>query len=119
MTVYAITNPANIAEGGDRPFVRRSSACGKYGITAEELDAAKQGYLEEQKVSRADDGRLASILGSTSQIGRTMQYYSNLQQQIGDLTVEEVNIALRKYIDPKRIVLAVAGDFAAAASGEE
>ena len=113
-TVYAITNPANIGkvETAIREEIERLL---KDGITAEELDAAKQGYLEEQKVSRADDGRLASILGSTSQTGRTMQYYSNLQQQIGDLTVEEVNIALRKYIDPKRIVLAVAGDFAAAA----
>src|SRR5690606_1448631 len=60
-TVYAITNPGNMGkvETAIREEIERLR---KGGITAEELNAAKQGYLEEQKVSRADDSRLGALL---------------------------------------------------------
>jgi zinc protease len=117
LTIYAITNPANMGkvETAIREEIERLR---KEGITAEELDAAKQGFLEEQKVVRAEDSRLAEILTGTAHTGRTMQYYADLQQQIGDLTIEDVNAAVRKYIDPQRIVVGVAGDFASVGNGQ-
>ncbi|MBX3439990.1 MAG: insulinase family protein, partial [Planctomycetaceae bacterium] len=83
----------------------------KDGITAEELAAAKQGYLEKEKIDRADDAQLASTLRSTLYTGRTMQYYANLEKKINALTVDDVNKVLRKYVDPEKIALAIAGDF--------
>jgi zinc protease len=110
-TVYAITNPGNMqkVETAIREEIRRLR---EDGVTQEELEAAKQGYLEEQKVERAEDAQLAATLTATAHNDRTMQYYADLQQQIGDLTVEQVNAAIREYIDPERIVVGVAGDFA-------
>jgi len=85
------------------------------GITEKELNDARKGYLQGQEVSRSDDARLAQILESTLYVGRTMDFYSNLEQQIGDLTTDKVQYALRKHLDVKKILTIVAGDWAAAA----
>ena len=41
-----------------------------------------------------------------------MAYHAKFEQAIAELDVAKVNAALRKYIDPARLVTAVAGDFA-------
>ncbi|WP_419194699.1 M16 family metallopeptidase [Novipirellula herctigrandis] len=110
-TIYAITNPANreklirvIREEVDRLL--------DDGVTEDELEKAKEAYLQRNRVSRADDRSLASELLSTVFNDRTMEYYAEHEQQIQDATVESVNAALRKYVDPNKFVSAVAGDFA-------
>ena len=45
---------------------------------------------------------------------RTMKYHADHEQQIEDATVESVNQAIRSYIVPEKLVMAIAGDFAAA-----
>ena len=54
----------------------------KDGITEQELAAAKQGYLQRQNVSRTNDAQLASVLTSTSQAGRTMKHYAELEKRM-------------------------------------
>jgi zinc protease len=44
-------------------------------------------------------------------IGRTMQFQAELETKIKALTVEEVNGALRKHIDPAQLSVVTAGDF--------
>ena len=85
------------------------------GVTEAELGRAKQGYLQQQQVSRTSDGTLASILGESLFVDRTMAYYSDLEKKINALTPEQVLAALKKRIDPKRLVIVDAGDLKAAA----
>jgi len=40
------------------------------------------------------------------------------EQNISDATLEAVNAVIRKYIDPERLVISVAGDFAKAQQSE-
>ena len=49
---------------------------------------------------------------------RDMQYFSEFEMQVAKLTVEDVNAALRKYIDLKRLVIFTAGDFRAQAAAK-
>ena len=84
----------------------------KKGITDEELEQAKQGYLQRQRVSRANDSILASILSSNLYVDRTMAYYADREAQIQALTTADVVNALRAYIKPDRLVVITAGDFA-------
>jgi zinc protease len=49
-------------------------------------------------------------------LGRTFQYYADLEKQIAALQVEDVNRALVKHISPKRFVIVRAGDFSKKAS---
>jgi zinc protease len=118
LSMYAITNPANmdkvvaaVREELDRLL--------KDGVTAPELENARQGYLQHQEVARTEDPTLARILEDTLYAGRTMDYYTNLEQHIRGLTADEVLTAFRKHVDPKRVFIAVAGDFRAANAAPE
>ena len=87
----------------------------KDGITAEELVDAKKGWQEERKISRAQDRALA--LGHVAQTAanRTLAFVEKVDTQIQATTLEEVNAAIRKTLDPAKFLNIYAGDFAAAA----
>lgn len=110
MTIFAICNPQNIkkVETAIREELERLV---DKGITAEELEQARRGYLQQQQVMRANDEVLASKLEDAAFAGRTMAYYSDLEKKIGALTPDDVSKAMKKHIDPKRLSLVTAGDF--------
>jgi zinc protease len=83
------------------------------GITAEELEAAKAGYLQEQQVQRTEDRAIAQTLEAYAFIGRDMNFVAEYEDKISKLTIEEVNAALKKHIDPQRLFIVQAGDFKA------
>ena len=83
------------------------------GITAEELEAAKAGYLQEQQVQRTEDRAIVQTLEAYAFIGRDMTFVAEFEDKISKLTVEEVNAALKKHIDPERLFIVQAGDFKA------
>ncbi len=114
ITLHAIYNPANLDKlmAGIREELTKIL---ETGVTQKELDEARKGYLQRQEVSRTEDGNLSQILESTLLANRTMKYYATLEQSIQDLTPEQVREAMRKRIDPARILTVIAGDWAAAA----
>ncbi|WP_242632089.1 M16 family metallopeptidase [Rubripirellula amarantea] len=113
-TLYAITNPGN----KDRlleVIMEELDLIRDQGVTEEELAQAKVAYLQAAKVRRTNDGAVAGDLLSTLFDGRTMAAAAEHESQIEAATVESVNSAIKKYIVPEKLVIAVAGDFAAAA----
>jgi zinc protease len=112
--VYAISNPGNMAKV-KAAILEEIELLREKGVTAEELEAAKTGWLQNQSVTRGQDGSLASVLSSTSQADRTMGYYEGLESQIRSTTVQKVNEVVKKYFDPSRLVIVAAGDFEKAA----
>lgn len=109
-TLYAITNPANV----DRLMSVINEELNKIrteGITEDELAKAKEAYLQNEKVRRADDGSLASQLLGSMFNRRTLQFTAEYEKRIASLTVPQVNEALKKYILPDSLVTAVGGDF--------
>ena len=93
------------------------------GITADELNKARGGYLESLKVSRASDTAIAASLANYRHLGRTMAWQTDFEKKVNALTPDTVNAALRKHLDPKKLVIVAAGDFeakpAAAGSGSK
>jgi zinc protease len=87
------------------------------GVTADELERAKQGFLEAQKVRRTLDGALAGWLAALSYAGRTMTYQAELEAKIDDLTPDQVVAAMRNHLDPQKLVIVTAGDFGAHPEG--
>ena len=85
------------------------------GVGKKELAAAIGGLVRAQRLQRTNDGTLATLLNVTAYRGDTMKYYQDLEAKISGLTVESVNKALKKYIQSKRLVVVIAGDFAKAA----
>ncbi|MGN6137168.1 MAG: M16 family metallopeptidase [Aureliella sp.] len=82
------------------------------GVTQEELDRAKEGYLQNEQLSRTDDRSLAQQLSSSAFANRTLAFDAEFEKHIGELTIQKVNVAFAKHIDPARLIIVTAGDFA-------
>ena len=116
-TVAAITNPGKkdrLIEVINEELIRIREE----GITETELKEAKAAYLQAARVRRSDDGALNQELLSSLFNERTLQHVADHEQNISDATLEAVNAAIRKYIDPERLVISVAGDFSKAQQSE-
>lgn len=116
--MFAITNPQN----RDRlmeVIAEELTLLLDDGITETELDAAKQSILQREQVRRAEDRSLCQMLAESIFAGRDMRYFANLEQSVEQLSVDEVNAAIRKYIDPERLVIVTAGDFSKSPVGGE
>ncbi len=109
-TVTAITNPVNI----DKVEVAFLDELNKFlseGPTPKELEEAKQGFLEAQKVQRTADAGIAGQIISNIDLGRTFAHESEQEKRIREVSPDDVKAAFRKYIDPKKLVIIRAGDF--------
>ena len=84
----------------------------KDGFTQAELDQFRAGLLQGRSQGRANDPELVGTLVNRRFAGRTMAYDEELEKKIAALTPDQVNAALRKYLDPKKIFIVRAGDFA-------
>jgi zinc protease len=89
------------------------------GFTQEELDAAKSGWLQSRTVRRSQDGSLVNSLGSNLRVDRTLEWEKKLEEKVKNITLAEINQAMKKHIDPKKMVYVKAGDFANKLTKEE
>ncbi len=112
-TITAIVNPKNIARL-QQCAVEELDLLLRNGVTADELDRARSGYLQALKLGRGSDPALTGTLGNLRYLGRTMAWESDLEKKIAGLTTEQVNVALKRHIDAKRLVIVTAGDFGTA-----
>src|SRR6185369_9979027 len=109
-TISAIVNPQNLP---------RLQVCAmeeldrllRDGVTADELNKAREGYLQAMKVGRSSDGALAGSLGGLRHLGRTMLWEADFEKKIAALSAEQVGAAMKRHIDPRKLVIVAAGDF--------
>jgi zinc protease len=114
MLMFAIFAPEN---GGKLEAATRDEfrLIATQGITEEELQQGRNGWLQQQQQLRANDGQLASQLGQQLYADRTMAFDAELEAKVKALTAEQVNAAMRKHFAPASLVLVKAGDFEGAA----
>jgi zinc protease len=105
--IFAPQNRAKV-ETAFREEVARAL---KDGFTAQELAEGKSSLLNYRKLSRAQDAGLAYALANNLYLGRTFALAARVDAAIGELTLDQVNAALRKYVTPEQFVAAFAGDF--------
>ena len=106
----AICNPDNIGkvETAIREEFERLL---KDGIPAEEFNKAKEAYLLARQRQRNDDSYLASRLQRSLRLDQTLAFDAALDEKLASLKPNDVQAALKKHFDPKRLVVVVAGDF--------
>jgi zinc protease len=107
---YAILNPENKAKlltVWKEEMVKLVND----GFTEDELKAAKSGILQYRQTARANDAQLAGALNSNLFLGRTMEFSKKVDTQLENLTLAEVNSAVKKYFDPNKVTVVMAGDF--------
>ncbi len=108
--LYAICNPENI-DKVDKGMHEEVAAFIEKGMSAAELDESKKGFLLDQKVKRGNDATLAGTLRQGLHLGRTFDYYADLERKVADLSVTDVNRAVAAHLHPSRLVIIRAGDF--------
>lgn len=107
---YAIYAPEN-ADRLEQAFREEIQKVQSDGFTKEEVEAAKSGLLQSQQVTRAQDGSLASTLNSYLYYKRNLSWDADLEKKIAALTPEQINAAMKKYINLDKMVIVKAGDF--------
>ena len=113
LTIGAISNPQN------SPKVVKSigeevELLVAKGISDEELERAKKGYLQSFAVQRTTDGSILGLLSSSTYEKTTMADQEKYEAAIRQLSAKQVGRALKTHIDPKRLLIITAGDFSAA-----
>jgi zinc protease len=114
-TSFAIYAPQNVArvEAAYKEEIARAL---QDGFTAEEVEAAKTGYLQAQQVNRSQDAVLARTIAARLFANRTLAWDADFEKKIGALTPEQITAAMRRHIDPSKITIIKAGDFQKTAS---
>jgi zinc protease len=112
---FAIYAPQNVTKL-EAAFKEEIERVLKDGFTAEEVKAAKSGWIGSRQVSRAQDAELAGKLRSFAYLGRTLAWDADLERKVEALTLEQITAALRRHLDPAKITIIKAGDFAKASA---
>jgi len=82
------------------------------GFAQDELDGARNGWLEGRQLGRAQDGSLAGGLAQNLYFNRTFDFDQELEDRVRSVTLEEVNQAIRDRLDLEKLTIVKAGDFA-------
>jgi zinc protease len=109
-SVYAIFAPENRQriEAGIREEFDRAL---KDGFGETEVKEAIAALLNYRKLSRAQDANLVSGWITYMDTGRDFKWSAESDKKVAALTVEQVNAALRKYLQPQNFSSVAAGDF--------
>ena len=106
---YAISAPENLprVELGFKEELERAL---KDGFTQEELDKARDGVLQNNRIDRSKDSRLVSTLAGNLDLDRTMEWSKQYEDKLKALTLKDVNEAFRRHIKMDNISIIKAGD---------
>ena len=83
----------------------------KDGFSAAELAAGQTSVLGQRRLGRAQDPAVAGALGSNLYLQRNFALHQLNDDRIAALTLDQVNAALRRYVDPASWAVFWAGDF--------
>jgi len=79
------------------------------GVTDDELKSAKTRIIGSYKVGLSTTRGIAGSLLSITQRGYEPNYMDEYPNLVNNLTLEEVNNAIKKYINPDKVITVVAG----------
>jgi len=88
------------------------------GITAEELVARKANLIGTYKVGLATTDGLARSLLRNVQRGMPLRWIDDYPRAVDALTLQQVNAAIRRHLDPQNMVVVKAGTAQAANHGD-
>jgi zinc protease len=108
--VYAIFNPLykNRLDSALRDEVNKAL---QSGFKEDEYKKCVASWLQQRKTGLGFDQSLSSRLASYMEQGKDLTFYSDNEDKVKKLTLDQVNAALRKYISPDKITFIYAGDF--------
>jgi zinc protease len=87
------------------------------GFAADEVAAAKEGYLQQRQLGRSSDGSLAGQVSSWLYFDRDLFWDADLESRIRALTADQINEVVKRRLDVSKMTIIKAGDFEGAEKG--
>jgi zinc protease len=115
-TTFAIYAPQNRAKL-EAAFKEEIARVLQGGFEPKEIAEARSGWLQSRQVTRAQDPALARTLAGYLYLRRTLAWDSSLEQRVAALSGEQILAAMRRHLDPAKMTIIKAGDFASADKG--
>ncbi|MBI4760529.1 MAG: M16 family metallopeptidase [Chloroflexota bacterium] len=106
--VSAGVNPTNVAKA-TRLIVDELKRFVQEGVTEDELADSQANFIGRLPLSLESNGGVAGALLNIERYDLGLDYYLRYADLVKAVTREEVLLAARKYIDPERLAIAVAG----------
>ena len=107
----AIAAPANMDKAMSGLLAELAGMV-KSGVSDKELADAKKSYAKVWEGRIAEDDFVIGELNQGLFLGRTLEYWKDLNSKIEKLTVADVNAAVKRFIDPEKLAKVRAGDLA-------
>ena len=108
-TMRAIAAPQNLAKV-DAAMKAELMRAVQEGFSAEEINRAKSGLLQQRVQTRAQDSALATGWTTYLYLNRTYEWSKQFETKLNALTPEQVNAAFRRAVDPSKLSVVMAGD---------
>ncbi|HEV2480219.1 MAG TPA: insulinase family protein, partial [Puia sp.] len=107
---YAIFNPIykSRLDSAFRDVINKTL---QEGFKQDEFKKAVTAWVQQRKIGLGTDQALAGRLAAYMSDGKDLDFYTYNEEQVGALTLDQVNAALRKYISPDKITYLYVGDF--------
>jgi zinc protease len=102
-------NPEN-AKKGMAAMLDEITRLVSSGITADELATSKRGILEGFERNLSNDAFVLSMLQDGLYLERKMDYWSKRNAAIAAMTLEQVNVVVKRHLRPESLVKITAGD---------
>lgn len=107
-SVSAGVGPANVQKAADLIISELKRFVGK-GVTKQELSDNQNQYVGRLPLTLESNGGVAGALLNIERNGLGLDYYRQYADKVRAVKRQDVQAAAEKYIDPERLVIAIAG----------
>ncbi len=107
-TVNAGVNPANVRKASDL-IVNELRRFVEQGVSQEELEDSKANFIGRLPLSFESNSGVATALINMERYDLGLDYYRTYDERVKAVTCDDVLQVARKYIDPERLAIAIAG----------
>ena len=110
INIRAILAPANLKRL-EQALREEIAEVLKDGFSQEELDAARSALQDLRRQYLSGEANVSSLLASNLYWGTTMKRWTDFDHKLAALRLDDVNAALRKWLDPEKSLTIGAGSF--------
>ena len=114
----AISNPGNTPKV-ESSFLDELTRTVRDGFAAAEFENAKKAIRDDRINGRSSDGAVLNLIEAREQYGRSLAWDMAMDEKLAALTLEQVNSAFRRHVDPAAFSIVKGGDFKAAGAYPE
>ncbi|HEY4221541.1 MAG TPA: insulinase family protein, partial [Myxococcota bacterium] len=104
----------NVLDKLEKAFGEEIELAVAKGFTKEEIAEAKDGWLQARMVSRSNDPELVRSESQHLFYGRTYAWDETFEKKVDALSADDIQKALARHLDWKKLTVVKAGDFASA-----